>query len=814
MRSQVTRHVLRRPPAIRGIATPALCLSPPTPRPTFRTYPVGCRVARTVQRRSFFKLFQKPPRTLKEIEAEPGYETLLTYRAYKNDKVRLPPVEDLVKAWQDFFNYKAKHNRVVNSTQALCAYEVLKHFVRPGIVRHVTLTLEDYELAMRCLEKPPRDESKHHLALSGALLHEIRRRELDLPPRTLYTVTLDRRLKNDPGKTKCLHSYLVALSQYGKAVDAKSLFLQNLPSPKQVTSKVFNPRQSMLPILNGLAKEGNEVALRELVKESVKAGIPYDVSIHSVMTSFFAKRDDFEETKFWWKRPIRKGLHPSPSAYYDVLRFALRNNQREWAMEIYEELISQVDSGSLGDSKACWDVSFQFAFLLLGKGIDQIEHMFKVALDHNKENPKAQPNIGSINSLLRCAIDNDDPYMAERFISLSEKLGFEPDASTYILQLEYRLRANDEAGAFATFQALRNLELASNVRELPALNKLIRALCTSPRPDYEKILDVTSHLEQRHVTLEPETVVSICTAFLKNDETYEVIDTLSLHTAHYSITERGMVRKSFVEYCLDEKNSTARVWDAYALLRQFFPEVENEDRVAIMDAFFERRRPDMACHVFGHMRSHNNLQHRPTLATYVRCLEGIGRCPDSESLSMIHNMAKMDTTIQMNTQLYNALMIGYIACGSSYRALDFWKEVAASPDGPSYATLEIVFRAYEVQSDGDVLARDLWAKIKMMDIDVPEHVYAAYMVALAAHGHLADVKPLLDDCDGIIGQRPDYSTFAYIYNALPSTEMKEDFASWSQYEYPTIWNTLTKKHRQKRDGDGLMQFKVSRPWKA
>lgn len=764
MRSQVTRHVLRRPPAIRGIATtPALCLSPPTPRPTaprptFRTYPVGCRVARTVQRRSFFKLFQKPPRVLKETEADPGYETLLRYQVYKLDKIRLPLIVDLVKAWQDFFNYKAKHGQVVNSTQASCAFEVLKYFVRPGNVKDVTLSLEDFELAMRCLEKPPRDDPKHHLQLSGALLNEIRRRELDLPPKPLYTVSLDRRLKTNPGKTKCLHSYLVALSLYGKAVEAKDLFLKHLPDPNQVTSKEFNPRQSVLPILNGLAKEENEVALRELVKEAVKAGIPYDVSMHSVMTTFFAKRDDIEETKFWWKRPIRKGLHPSPSTYYDVLRFALRNNQREWAMEIYEELIAQVESGALGDSKACWDVSYQFAFLLLGKGIDQIEHMFKVALDHNKDNPKAQPNIGSINSLVKCAIDNDDPYMAERFISLSKKLGFEPDMSTYILQMEYRLRANDEAGAFATFQAVQDLESTSNVRELPALNKLIRALCASSRPDYEKILEVTTYLEQRHVTLEPETVVSICMAFLKNDEKYEVIDTLSLHTAHYSIEERGMVRKSFVDYCLDEKNSTARVWDGYSLLRQFFPELESEDRVAIMDAFFERKRPDMACHVFGHMRSHNNKFRRPLRDTYIRCLEGIGRCPDAESLSMIHNMAKTDTFIQMNTPIYNALMIGYIACGSPDRALDFWKEITASPDGPSYATLEIVFRAHEVQSDGDVLARDLWAKIKMMDIDVPEHVYAAYMATLAAHGHLEDVKPLLDDCDAIIGQRPDYMT--------------------------------------------------------
>jgi hypothetical protein len=663
-----------------------------------------------------------------------------------------------VKAWREFFAYKSKYNRVVNSTQALCADRVLEYFCRPDNADNAGLSLDDLHLAMQCLEKPPRDDPSHHLELSRALFREIRRRELNIEPGRFHNVTLEYRLKNGQGQSKYLHSFLVALSQYGRAREAKEIFLENLPDPKQLTNTEFNPRRSLLPIMNGLAREGHELELREIVREAIKSGVLYDVSIHGVMTSFFAQRDNFEETKFWWARPIRKGLHPAPQTYYDVLQFALRNDKKEWAMELYQDLIARLESGSLSESKACWDVSFQYAFLLLGKGIDQIEHMFNIALDNAKDKPKAQPNIGSINSLLKAAIDKDDPYMAERFISLSKKMGFEPDLSTFILQLEYRLRASDFDGAFAAYQALRSLETSSHDRELPVLNKLIRRLCTSSRPDYEKILDVTSYLEQRHVTLEPETVVSICMAFLKNDETYEVIDTLSLHTAHYSIAERQMVRKAFVDYCLDKKNSTARVWDAYALLRQFFPELENEDRVAIMDAFFDRRRADMACHVFGHMRSHDNLSHRPTVETYVRCLEGLGRCPDMESLKMIHNMSKMDTTIQVNTLLYNALMIGYVACDTSHRALDFWKEITTSPEGPSYASLEIVFRAYEVQPYGDAPAKELWAKITKMEVEVPEHVYAAYLTTLAAHSHLPDVKQLLDDCDSIIGRRPDFLT--------------------------------------------------------
>ncbi|KAI2639981.1 complex I intermediate-associated protein [Xylaria nigripes] len=814
MRSQVARHVLRRLPAARGVATSHLASA--TPRPTLRPYPVGYRVARIVQRRSFFKLFQKPPRNLKPIDVEPGYETLLAYQAGENYGLRPPPLTDLEEAWKRFFTYKARHNRVVNSTQALCARRVLEYLCRVDIAGSVNLSLEDLHLAIKCLEKPPRDDPNHHLALSRALFSELTRREMNISPSHFHKTTLEHRPGMSHADSKYLHHFLAALSQYGAAVEAKEIFLKILANSKQRDYVKFNPRHSMIPIMEGLAKEGNEQGLREVVRKVVSSDTPYDVGIQKVMVDFFAQRNDFYQTNFWFAKALGKGLHPRPQTYYEILLFALRNDKKEWATEIYKDLIAQLESGSLAEFKACWDVAFQYAFLLFEKGPDEMESLFEVAFEQtkHKKNPDSQPNILSINLLLRCAIDTDNPYMAERFIALSKKLEFEPNLMTYQLQIEYRLRAKDLNGAFVAFQELRHLEISVNDNEFPVLNKLIRSLCESSRPDYEKILEVTSYLEQRHVTLEPETVVSICMAFLKNDETYEVIDTLSLHTAYYSFAEREMVRKSFVNYCLDKNNSTARVWDAYALLRQFFPELELEDRVAVMDVFFERRRPDMACHIFGHMRSHDNPRYRPTLETYVRCLEGIGECRDTKGLGMVHNMMKMDTSIQVNTLLYNALMIGYTACDMSHRALDFWKEITTSPEGPSYATLEIVFRTYEVQPYGDAPAKELWAKLLSMEVDIPENVYAAYATTLAAHSHVEDVKVLLGDHDAVIGARPAYSTFAYVYNAFPAQEMKDDLESWIKHEFPHLWKPLTLWRRRKRDEDQLLQFNVTRPWKA
>ncbi|KAI1416222.1 complex I intermediate-associated protein [Hypoxylon sp. FL1857] len=792
MRSQLARHVLRR-----FLASEAPVALPPAfllPRPAFRVYPVRLRVARTTQRRAFIKLFRKPPRVLKELDAEPGYETLLQYRAAETDNLRLPPRTELVKAWREFFAYKTQHGRAVNSTQASCAHRVLLHLSnQPAGDRDGQLSDDELRTARECLLKPPRDDFTDHIAFSRAIYTELKRRGTH--------------------EAKDFYALVAALSQYGKALEARDLVLGYFRSMSGKEPDVVRLRH-FLPVIRGLAKEDREPELLDFFSQAKKAGVEYDPALHGIMTTFFAQKDNVGETKHWFNKPISKDLPPAPTTYYEILKFALRNNQQEWAMGIYQNLISKLESGALQTHKPCWDTSFQWAILLLGKGIDHIEHMLNVAFEHTRDKPNSQPNMGTINGLIKIATDKNDPYLAERFIALSKKFGFEPNYKTYILQLEYRIRAKDLDGAFASFQSLRDLEETTKDKELPILNSFIRALCDAPNPNYERVLEVTSYLEQRRVTLEPETVVSICMAFLQNDETYEVIDTLSLHTLYYSVAERSMVRKAFVRYCLDKKNSTARVWDAYALLRQFFPEAEAEYRVAIMDSFFDRRRADMAAHVFGHMRSHINPGIRPILKTYVRFMEGIGRCPDEESLKTVHNMLKMDTTIQPSTLLYNALMIGYAACDLPYRALDFWKEITTSPEGPSYASLEIVFRVYEVTPDGDSLANELWEKIKRMEIEVPENVYTAYVVTTAAHGHLTEARTLLEDMDSVVGKRPDLHDLGVVFNALPSQETKDEFESWAKEEYPRVWAALKEKYGRRRNGEGLVVFKLRRPWKA
>ncbi|KAK6214636.1 U3 small nucleolar ribonucleoprotein imp3 [Pestalotiopsis sp. IQ-011] len=815
MRSQLTRHVLRRLRAHQGIPP---C---PTTRPSLRRYPATALIARPIQRRTFLGFLKKAPRILKEPEVEPGFESLLKYGAYKNENLRPPPREELVMGFRDFFKYKKVNNRPVNAMQARVAHHVLNHLSEPGERQaEFALTLADLRTAQLALQRKPRDDPTELVELARALFLQIR----DLAKQKARTPRYSRDGESKSSvveRSPDIAALLRILTQHGKSLEARHHLLTSWPSLQSDPNLGYGRSKGLwIPVLRGLAQEGKEEELLDfLATTQARSGLEFGRSLHEIMTTFYAKKNDLDKMKEWYYKPIEPassedriteaGPAPMPSqqTYQEVFRCAIRNKDTEWAITEYQALADSLHKyAETHYAEEAILLIHRFAVVLLGKGPEHIEHMIR-----SNPDPEFQPNISVVNAVIEAAMEKEDPYMAERLAALVPKFDLEPDRRHYSLMLDYRMRAGDLDGAFTAYRSLQNYD--NDEDDWPLLNKLIRGLCSSPTPKHDKILDVTSYLEQLAATLEPETVVAVCMTFMKNDEQYEVIDTLSLHTVHYSWTERALISKAFTQFCLDSANSTARVWDAYALLRQFFPDTALEDRAKIMDAFFDRKRADMACHVFGHMRQHSNPKYRPTTETYIQCFEGIGRSPDLEGLKLVHNMLKMDTTIQPTTELYNALMIAYTACEEPSQALDFWKDIDHSAEGPSYNSLEILFRTYEITPFGDGPAKQLWEKLHRMEIEIPVNVMAAYAAVLASNSSMEEVKKLVEDMEANLGQRPDVMTLGVVYNALPNDDFKDEFEAWAKEWFPHVWAELEKK-RRRRDKEGFRTFQITRHWKA
>jgi pentatricopeptide repeat protein len=501
-------------------------------------------------------------------------------------------------------------------------------------------------------------------------------------------------------------------------------------------------------ILDGFRKEGNTKELQRTLDEGKQWGFEYDEMAQEILVTKYARADDVKSTIQCFEEPLPEGVAPTASTLLEILRFAIRNDELDWVNPIFKEVVAT------NPDKDTWDVVLLWAAEGLNKGVEEVERMMTVMEKYNPDDFTKRPDIDTINKLVESAILRKDPYLAERYISLATKRNLLLNAKTYAMQMDYRLDANDLSGAQSAYELLRG-EDTTDRADLPVVNRYLRVLCSASKPNLDRIQSILTDLDERYAILEPQTLALVSLLYLRNNDITEVINTLQANVYHHDIPSRDLVRDAIFGYCLDHDNSTAQVWDAYNVLRAIYPETTKSMRTQLMTSFFERKRSDMACHVFGHMRAHEDRSVRPDAETYAACLVGIGACEDDESLAMVHNMMKMDSAIEPTTKVYNALMIAYTSIGDADKAFEFWKDITNSREGPSYESLEIVFWVCQGRMGGDKAARGIWSTMKRMEIEVTGRVYGSYCTALAGHGLTEEALEMLEGMERECGKGPD-----------------------------------------------------------
>lgn len=739
MYSQLTWKVFRRLLSGKGLVFE--CTSCQNYFLHSRDHRTAFQVIRKCPRRTFFGISKVSVPEPRDPSITPGLPKMIELSHMIKIGARPPPASELKKSWFTFFAFKEQHQEIVNRLQAQHAWRTYEYLKRLNSTQlSEKLTLLEIKVAANTLRRLPNDKLDYH----GYLAKELFSLILELEPCSLQMAFYFER-------------YIKFLSLTGETSQALGLFEKKILDIAKIASENFSNgmEKFFLPILKGFAREKNVTELLRAFELAEKNGVVYHSDVHRIMATFFAEQDDVENTKKWYSRPIccqgTSGPLTRPQTLGAILQFCLRNNELEWCKNVFKEALS------LGPSKGIWDVVFLWAAGAMGKGVEDVERMIEIMIRRNPKDETKRPNITTINGLVKLAISKNDPYLAERYLSLGLKYGIQPNAQTLLHQLNYRTDAKDLRGAQAAYDALQTYEIFNN-EDLPSINKYIRAICTSSEVNFELIKKIINDLDERGKRLEAETVTELCFVYLGRCEVSNFVNILQTNIYHYTMSERGLIRDAFVKFCCNRYNSTLKAWDAYNILRQFFSETGIEQRTQIMNSFFQRRRCDMACHTFGHMRQNAISDRRPVLDTYVACFEGIAKLADREYLGIVHNMLKLDPYIEPNTKLYNALMLAYTSLSEGGRALSFWKDITSRYEGPDYKSLEIYFWACQESNNGSEEARKLFRKLKRMNIDITAPVFAEYLGSLAKDAHWFEVKALLQGMEQEYGLKPDVRT--------------------------------------------------------
>ena len=732
MKNQLTRHVFQRI-LYNELYSQTRCWFRPRMQQCLQMRRLA--ILPTVARRNLWGFSRKPPREQKPVDLDPGLGLMLELNERLGMRTRPPPPVDLARAFNDFFRHRRNFPTPLVELQAEHVLNTFL-FLRDNYteVEDFGLSSDELRVALNALKNVPKHGSYEiHNELSRVLFEEIKKRRDASPEVEDAKVAW----------SKHLTSFIQATSQYGDPFYARDLVEQYWHSDLKQSNRLV-----WTQVLKGFAREGNTEAFVKTIEIMQKHDVAFNSKDHQAVVIYFAKNGDLENTKKWYMYPIANNGVSTFHTDVFVLKLCIRHGEFEWGEPIFRSMLAK------DPDRRAWNVTFQWA-AAKGKGVDEVERMMKVMVRRNEENEiPVRPDIETINGLVELANSQNDPYTAERYVALGERWGFQPNAQTHLLQLEYRMKVGDLDGARTAYSRLRAEEVPDDA-DIPFVNRLVVALCNDKRLNYDVIMGLVEDLSERKARFEPETVSALSRLHLQRGEMHDLIDLLNTHAFHYGLDQRASVSSVFTDFIHDRSNSTSRAWDAYSILRRIFSEIHINIRTKLMNEFFERKRSDMACHVFGHMRQQQTMEDRPNVDTYISCLEGIASATDGESLGIVHNMLKLDSKIEPNTRLYNALMLAYTACGKPRRSLDFWEDIVHSREGPTYSSIQIAFRACEVAPFGDTQARDIWGRLRRFDIEVTREIYTAYIGALAGNGLLTEAMGLIENAEAEVGCQPD-----------------------------------------------------------
>jgi hypothetical protein len=669
------------------------------------------------QRRSFMNIFKKPDRVTSEPRMAPGLEKMMEYSKMERLSARLPPPADVLKAVTEYFLHRAdSRGRNVPDYQAEHLLRCLKYL--------------DQTLGLSTLNsdvfRPWLFVFDHRLHKDSTLHREIVQR--------LYHALRQNRLQNNIFLSqKDLFVYVKAMCATGGTAIARDDFIEY---NKTHAHKVRNYEPILVwdLIIKGFARERNEQELLRTLKHIDDYHVQGSrQSALETVTRFYTVEENIEKATIWYNKLKDHvvDVQPFQRLQRKLLEWAMRTSN----MKLGQLLIRDMTAGT--PTKNQWEMILEWA-VASGKGADEIDRMIGVMERANQSLPKEEwriPDTPMLNKLVKVAVDRKDPYLAERLIVVGRARNIRPDALTLIYQMQYRLAVKDVDGALTVYKHLQSHDLSKN-EDISVVNELIQTMCASGRQDFDSIMNVAADLSDRQARFDPETVSALSVLHLSRDEVHDVIDLLNTHVYNYDMAGRASVQSTLIDYCLRPTTTTAQAWDTYIIVKQVFDDTVREQRVKIMNEFFRRQRPDMAVHVFNHMRAHTRQDTVPTVDTYVACLSGIGKAKDEESLEVVYNQLKLDFNIEPNTLLYNALMKAYTSCESPRTALGFWDDIATSREGPNMNSIHLALRACEDAPWGDEKARKIWTKLSRAGIELDQDLWASYAAALVGNGNI------------------------------------------------------------------------------
>ncbi|KAL4939653.1 hypothetical protein BDV06DRAFT_198447 [Aspergillus oleicola] len=733
----------------------------PAPTPTY------------IQRRGLFAFnFQTPAaQPSSTLPSEKGLQPMGDLFEALKFKNREPESDILAKAFQEFFEARAAEPGVITEFQA-------------QLISTTWFHLKNWEgdLDVENWQKVFYDESL------GNVLYVLSQAEC--LPKARKTIL------------KFAHSVFLALGENSDSdwsrVDRLAILayidiqaFNGVPEDARYTVEEFwstlrdANTSPWLSVIRGFAMGGDTQKIRQVMQRLDELGAQIEAAQQEQLIQYLAGQDS-DAVRMVYDCPLSGGQEPTLSTKITTIKSAIFQNDSRSAQPIYQSIMSESTSETVG-IRLLWAAAH-------GKDASQVADILdSMAVAEKTPDLQATLTISCVNDLIEYANRAKNPALAEDFIALASARGLTHDSRTQLLHLESHIQAGNFEGVLKCLDGIESFEKIGPETH-PLINQLIKMLCSAQQNEtiLDHISSILDELHEHHIRLDAETLAALTHTLLYHHDLEAVSELLRPRIGTYETEDRTKVRNALTGFIQDPKQESEPAWEAYELLRLAFPETGVRTRTLIMTSFFQRDRSDLAFLVFGHMRQAEHFSQRPKPDTYARCFQGIAQTRDAKHLELTHNMLKLDTEVDLNTRLLNWLMLAYAECEMPEKAMQIFREILQSEEGPSNHTLYFFFKACEKHHNGTYEAMKMVEKMKVLEIALDRRLYTAYVEALAAQCELELATEAMDKMEEVTGYPPNVNSIGHLYNAIPYQHWKDEVQKWAVANHPELWAQLGK----------------------
>ncbi|KAL4801416.1 hypothetical protein BDV18DRAFT_149399 [Aspergillus unguis] len=742
----------------------------------------------SVQRRALFAFNFGSPSTPPEstLPSEVGLKEMTELFTSIRNHDRLPELDVLGKAYYDFFETRAEEPGTITQFQGQLLNTTWHHLqTHEAELRaeewHRVLSDESLGNVLYVLSKADclPEARGHILALSRsvflALCTNPRFGKAKLDRLALATYIEIQALHGDPDEA------MRALEKFWKIIRTTR------PSP-------------WLSVLKGFAIGGSREDIIRIVKKIGKYNVSFDPDSQEELIHFLIGQNIFNAVKVVYDCSLSGNSEPNLSTKAAVIKFALSKSDSTLAQSVFESVGFEAIPETI-NIRLLWEAT-------QGKDATQISEVVQ-SLTTKELDLGQSISISCVNDLVEYANSINNPTLALGYLELASVWDLVPDALTQSLHLESLIQIGNVDEVLKFSATMDDLD-TTRPETLPLMNKLITMLCLSKPDDalYDRISSLLDPILQDNIRLEAETLAALTHMLLYRHDLEAISELLRPNLGSYPSDGRTKVRKPLIDFILDLSQDSEPAWEAYMLLQLAFPKTSVSTRSTIMMSFFQRKRSDLAFLVFGHMRQAEDSARRPKAETYARCFRGFAHTQDAKHLELVHNMLKLDTDVNLSTNVLNWLMFAYAECDNPEKSMQIFREILQSKEGPTHHTILFFFRTCEKHQNGTYEAMKMLDKLKRLEVPPGRELYTAYVEALAAQCESDLATQALDAMEEVTGHAPDATSIGYLYNAIPYQLWKDEVEKWAKDKYPELWAQLEGFGRQEHE-EGL-QFKLAR----